>query len=85
MQVVSTIKWTELLKYTCFHVIPYMHFTVMGLFLQISMGTMITFPDWSLIINNTNWLEQAQCLVKQDLPLFKYMYLEQERRLKKQT
>ena len=32
MNIVSTIKITEILKYTWFHVIPYIHSPVMGLF-----------------------------------------------------
>ena len=49
MNIVSTIKRTEILKYTWFHVIPYMDSSVMGLFLHISMVTMTTFPGGSLI------------------------------------
>ena len=32
MNIVSAIKWTEILKYTWFHVIPYIHSPVMGLY-----------------------------------------------------
>ena len=32
MNIVSAIKWTEILKYTWFQVIPYIHSPVMGLY-----------------------------------------------------
>ena len=41
----------------CFHVIPYIHSPVMGLFPHISMATMTTFPGTSLIIKKINWVE----------------------------
>ena len=56
IEVVSAIKRTEILKYTCFHVIPYIHSPVMGLFPHISMATMTTFPGTSLIVKKTNWV-----------------------------
>ena len=44
IEVVSAIKngRTEILKYTCFHVIPY-HSPMMGPFPHISVATMTTF------------------------------------------
>ena len=35
----------------CFHVIPYIHSPVIGLFPHISMATMTMFPGASLIIS----------------------------------
>ena len=43
MEAVSTIKWTEILKYRCFHVISNIHSPVMGIFLQMLMTTMTKF------------------------------------------
>ena len=57
IEVVCTIKTTKILKYTCFHVIPYIHSPMMGLFPHISMATMTTFPVTSLIVEKTNWVE----------------------------
>ena len=57
IEVISTIKRTEILKYTCFHVIPYIHSPVMGLFPYISLATMTMFPGTSLVVKKTNWVE----------------------------
>ena len=54
MEVVSTIKRTEILKCTWFHVIPYIHFPLMGLFPHIPMETISTFPGASLMIKKPN-------------------------------
>ena len=56
-EVVCTIKTTKILKYACFHVIPYIHSPVMGLFLHVSMAAMTTSPGTSLIVEKTNWVE----------------------------
>ena len=56
-EVVSTIKRTEILKYTCFHLIPYIHSPVIGLFPHRSMATMTTFPGTSPNVKKTNWVE----------------------------
>ena len=50
----------KILKYTCFHVIPYIHSPLMCFFPHISMATMTTFPCTSLIVKKTNWVEQAR-------------------------
>ena len=47
-------------KYIFIYVIPYIHSPVMGLFLNMSMVTMITFPGRSLIIKKINWVEEAR-------------------------
>ena len=56
-EVVYTIKITEILNYTFFCVIPYIHFPVMGFFPHIPMATMAAFPGIGLIAKNTNWTE----------------------------
>ena len=48
MEVVFSIRWTEILKYT-FHIIPYIHSPIIGLFLHISTAIMTTFSGTSLI------------------------------------
>ena len=40
MKVLSTLKYIEILKYTHFRVIPYIHSLMMGLFPHMSMVTM---------------------------------------------
>ena len=52
----------------CFHVIAYIHSPVMGLFPNMSMVTMTTFPGTSLIIKKINWVEEANYCAKQDVP-----------------
>ena len=54
------MKKTEILKDTCFHVNPYIHYPVMGLFPHISMVTMTTFLGTSLTVKKTNWVEEAR-------------------------
>ena len=57
MELVSAIKETEILKYICFDINHVPTSREMGLFLRISMGTMIVFPGTSRITKNTNWVE----------------------------
>ena len=49
MEEVSTIKETEILKYTCFHVIPCICSPLIGFFPHMSMSTMTRFPVGSLL------------------------------------
>ena len=56
IEVVCTIKTMKILKYTCFHVIPYIYFPVLGLFPHISMATMTMFLGTSLIVEKTKWV-----------------------------
>ena len=49
MEVVSIIKETEILKYTCFHVIPCICSPLIGFFPHMSMSTMTRFPVGSVL------------------------------------
>ena len=57
IEVVSTIKRMEILKYTCFYVILYIHSPVMRRFPHMSMATMTAFPRASLTVEKRNWIE----------------------------
>ena len=53
-EVVSTIKRMEILKYTGFHVIPYIYSPLIGFFPHISIATMTRFSDTNLIVKKTS-------------------------------
>ena len=56
IDVEPTIKRTEIVKCTCFHLIPYIHSPVM----RLSIATMTTFLGTSFIFRKTNWVEEAR-------------------------
>ena len=58
IEVVSTKENGNIkIKIHMFHVIPFIHSSVMGLFSHISMATMTTFSGTSLTVKKKNWIE----------------------------